>query len=258
MIWGVSSVFVARLLTAAPTVLSAKGLTQSRWIPCLERGQSLCWEQSSVCLFDQGLSSKCFQTVAWTGVTAQWHTRRGTLCQLSLGMLIVSKFTWAEYELAVPGGNVLEVYKSEDTESEGPWSQAKQAVTRRRLGLPCNHARQSWSRVTEDSRTEFKLNHTLWRALPVFVHMLIPTMIASSVGGSIPCASKLHQRCGSSHLPCTAPCLCHHFIHGRLWLLALVLLGPHKYTLGEHRRKLWKFLGCKIIAKCIQTAVTIC
>lgn len=131
---------MAQLFTAASTVLSAKGLTQSRWIQCLEMGHSVLG--AVLCMFIWPGSSQWFQTVVWTGATAWWQTCRGTLCQLSLGKLIASKFTWAESELAVPGGNVLEVYKSEDTESEGPRSRARQAVTRRRLELRGNHARQ--------------------------------------------------------------------------------------------------------------------
>lgn len=127
-----------------------------------------------------------------------------------------------------------------------------------RAAMQQQNSSQSWTQVTEDSRTEFKLTSPLWRSLPGFLHTPIPTMIANTAGGSIPCASQLEQHCGTQHLPCTAPCLCHHCFHRWPWLLTLVLLGPHNYTLGQHGRKLWKFLGCKIIAKCIQTAVTIC
>lgn len=91
-----------------------------------------------LCVFLSPRSSQWFQTAVWTRVTVWWQTCMGTIRLLSLRKLTASKFTSAEYELAVPGGNFLEVYKSEDTESEGPWSQPRQAVTRRRLKLPCN------------------------------------------------------------------------------------------------------------------------
>lgn len=95
-----------------------------------------------LCVLISPRSSQWFQTVVWSSVTAAWwQTRRGTVCQGSLRKSTASKFTSAEYELAVPGGNFLEVYKSEDTESEGPWSQPRQAITRRRLELRCNDTR---------------------------------------------------------------------------------------------------------------------
>lgn len=94
-----------------------------------------------LCVFIWPRSSQWFQTVVWTCVIAQWQTCRGTICHLLLRKLIASRFTWAEYELAVSGENFLEVYKSEHTGREGPWSQARQAVTRRRLELRWNPTR---------------------------------------------------------------------------------------------------------------------
>lgn len=164
-----------------------------------------------LCMLIKPRSSEWFQTVVWTSVTARWQTCGGTICQLSLRKLITSKFKWAEYELAVPGGNFLEVCKPEDAESEGPWSQPREAATRRRLELRCKEPAELESSHC-GQQDKIQVNSKPFGGGCPFLYICLPLQwlqILSVVPFPVP------QNCSS--IVALNPCRAQHLVYAMTW-----------------------------------------